>query len=133
MGKQYHDVSGLPSAVYRDYILTYADMWSHYVIYQSDQYQYTGYVWDEFGNSTLVQIDRESTSGFNNRWRSTVQHDVTHEYTIIEPMYAYSTEEGQGQYYLPQNTTATMAAAQIVLTCALLLVLVFRRVFLWSR
>ena len=133
MGTQYNDVNGLPSAVYRDYILTYADMWDHYIIYQSGQYEYTGYVWDDWGNTTLITITRESTTGYNNRWRSEVEYDVQHSYTIIEPMYAYSTEKGDGQYYMPQNFSSTMAMSQLILTVIVALILVFRRTLLWKR
>lgn len=133
MAAQYQDVSSLPNAVYRDYILSYADMWDHYVIYQSGQYEYTGYIWDAWDNSTLIKITRTSDTGYNNRWRSDVQHDVEHQYTIIEPMYAYSTEKGEGQYYMPQNVQAASAASQLVLTVIIAFCLIFRGVFLWSK
>lgn len=133
MATQYSDVSSLPSAVYRDYILTYADMWDHYVIYQSGQYEYTGYVWDDWGNSTLITITREGTTGYNNRWRSSVTEDVQHTYTIIEPMYAYSTERGDGQYYKPINADQTANIAVTVLMVIIALVLMFRRTFLWQK
>lgn len=133
MGTQYNDVSSLPNAAYRDYILTYADLWDHYVIYQSAQYEYTGYVWDDWGNSTLITIKRQSDTGYNNRWRTSIQFDVDHQYTIIEPMYAYSTEKGDGQYYLPQNFQAASAVSQLILTVVVAFVLVFRGVFLRRR
>ena len=133
MGTQYNEVSGLPNAAYRDYILTYADIWDHYVIYQSGQYEYTGYVWDDWGNSTLITIERENETGYNSRWRTSIAFDVQHSYTIVEPMYAYSTERGDGQYYMPQNFQATSAIAQLILTVTVAIVLVFRRIFLWLR
>lgn len=133
MATQYSDVTGLPNAVYRDYILTFADMWDHYVIYQSDQYQYIGYVWDDWGNSTLITINRVSSTGYNNRWRSEIEYDVQHSYTIIEPMYAYSTERGDGQYYKPLNADQTANIAVTVLMVIIALVLMFRRMFLWPR
>lgn len=130
MATQYQDVSALPSSTYRDYILTYADMWDHYVIYQTEQNQYIGYIWDDWGNSTLITIDRQNQTGFNNRWRTTLQKDVQHDYTIIEPMYAYSTEKEDGQYYMPQNYQAISSMSQIILTTVITFVLVFRGVFL---
>lgn len=133
MGTQYNDVSSLPSAAYRDYILTYADLWDHYIIYQSGQYEYTGYVWDDWGNSTLITIERQSDTGYNNRWRTSIQFDVDHQYTIIEPMYAYSTEKGDGQYFMPQNFQAASAVSQLILTTIIAFVLVFRGVFLRKR
>lgn len=133
MATQYSDVSGLPSAVYRDYILTYVDMWDHYVIYQSGQYEYTGYVWDDWGNSTLITITRQGSTGYNNRWRSDIEFNVQHTYTIIEPMYAYSTERGDGQYYKPLNSDQTANIAITVLMIIVALVLMFRRTFLWQR
>lgn len=133
MATQYSDVSGLPNAVYRDYILTYADMWDHYIIYQSGQYEYTGYVWDDWGNSTLITITRDTSTGYNYRWRSEIQYDVQHSYTIHEPMYAYSTERGDGQYYKPLNADQTANIAVTVLMITVALVLMFRRTFLWSR
>lgn len=133
MATQYADVSGLPSAVYRDYILTYADMWDHYVIYQSGQYEYTGYVWDDWGNSTLITITRDTNTGYNYRWRSEIQYDVQHSYTIIEPMYSYSTEIGDGQYYKPLNSDQTANIAVTALMLIMAVVLMFRRVFLWKR
>lgn len=129
MAQQYAEVNGLPSAVYRDYILTYADMWDHYVIYQSGQFEYTGYVWDVWGNSTLVTITREPTTGYNNRWRSEVKHDVQHTYTIIEPMYAYSTEVGHGQYYAPQNSYQIANNSVTILVTIIAVILMFRRMF----
>lgn len=129
MATQYGDVSSLPNAAYRDYILTYADLWDHYVIYQSGQYEYTGYVWDDWGNSTLITIHRESDTGYNNRWRTSIDFDVSHAYTIIEPMYAYSTEKGDGQYYMPQNFQAASAISQLILTVVVSFVLVFRGLF----
>lgn len=119
--------------MYRDYILTYADIWDHYIIYQSGQYEYTGYVWDDWGNSTLITIERQSDTGFNNRWRTSIQYDVDHQYTIIEPMYAYSTEKGDGQYFLPQNFQAASAVSQLILTVTIAFVLMFRGVFLRRR
>lgn len=133
MGTQYSDVNGLPSAAYRDYILTYADLWDHYVIYQSGQYEYTGYVWDDWGNSTLITIERQSDIGYNNRWRTSIDFNVDHTYTIIEPMYAYSTEKGDGQYYMPQNFQAASAISQLILTTVVAFVLVFRGVLLRKR
>lgn len=133
MGTQYNDVSSLPSAAYRDYILTYADLWDHYIIYQSGQYEYTGYVWDDWGNSTLITIEREPNTGYNNRWRTSINFDVDHEYFIIEPMYAYSTEKGEGQYYMPQNFQAASAISQLILTTVVAFVLVFRGVLLRRR
>lgn len=133
MGTQYNDVSSLPSAAYRDYILTYADLWDHYIIYQSGQYEYTGYVWDDWGNSTLITIERQSDTGYNNRWRTSIRFDVDHQYTIIEPMYAYSTEKGDGQYYMPQNFQAASAISQLILTTVVAFVLVFRGVLLRRR
>lgn len=133
MGTQYNDVSSLPSAAYRDYILTYADLWDHYIIYQSGQYEYTGYVWDDWGNSTLITIERQSDTGYNNRWRTSISFDVDHQYTIIEPMYAYSTEKGDGQYYMPQNFQAASAISQLILTTVVAFVLVFRGVLLRRR
>lgn len=133
MATQYQDVSGLPSAVYRDYILTYADMWDHYVIYQSDQYQYIGYIWDDWGNSTLITIDRETGTGYNNRWRTDIEFNVNHSYFITEPMYAYSTEQGEGQYYMPQSFQAVSAISQLILTVTIAFVLMFRGVFLRRR
>ena len=129
MGTQYNDVSSLPSAAYRDYILTYADLWDHYIIYQSGQYEYTGYVWDDWGNSTLITIERQSETGYNNRWRTSIQFDVDHQYAITEPMYAYSTEKGDGQYFMPQNFQAASAISQLIIS----FVLVFRGVFLRRR
>lgn len=129
MATQYADVNSLPSATFRDFILSYADMWDHYVIYQSGQYEYTGYIWDNWDNTTLVTITRESTSGYNTRWRSDVEHDVQHTYTINEPMYAYSTEEGQGQYYMPQNSAQVSNISMLILATIVAVVLVFRRVF----
>lgn len=129
MATQYTDVNSLPSATYRDYILTYADIWDHYVIYQSGQYEYTGYIWDEWGNSTLVTITRESTSGYNTRWRSDIEHDVQHTYTIVEPMYAYSTEEGHGQYYAPQNSHQIANISVTILVTIIAVSLMFRRIF----
>lgn len=131
---QYEYVSSLPSATYRDYILSYADMWDHYVIYQSAQYEYTGYIWDDFGNSKLITITRSDyDSGYNNRWQSEILYDVQHYYIIHEPMYAYSTERGQGQYFMPQNHQAAAAIAQLILTVTILFVLMFRGVFLWGK
>lgn len=129
LGTQYQDVSSLPSAVYRDYILSYADMWDHYVIYQSDQYEFIGYVWDDWDNSTLIRIYRVSESGYNNRWRTSIQYDIKHKFTIIEPMYAYSTEKEYGQYYLPQNMQAASAISQLILTVTIIFVLMFRGCF----
>lgn len=133
MGTQYRDVSGLPSAAYRDYILTYADIFDHYVIYQSAQYEYTGYIWDALGNSTLITITRNEGTGYNNRWRTEIEFDVDHNYTIVEPMYAYSTERGDGQYFMPQNCQATSAVSQLILTVTVAFVLVFRGLFLRRR
>ena len=133
MAVQYQDVSSLPSAVYRDYILTYADMWDHYVIYQSGQYEYKGYIWDDWNNSTLITITRNEGTGYNNRWRSSVQYDVQHEYTIHEPMYAYSTEKEDGQYFMPQNYYAAASISQLILTVTIVFVLMFRGVFLWLK
>lgn len=129
MATQYADVNSLPNSAFRDYILSYADMWDHYVIYQSGPYEYTGYIWDNWENTTLVTITRESTSGYNTRWRSDVEHDVQHTYTIIEPMYAYSTEEGQGQYYMPQNSAQVSNISMLILATIVAVVLIFRRVF----
>lgn len=126
MGTQYQDVSSLPSAAYRDYILTYADLWDHYVIYQSGQYEYTGYIWDDWGNSTLITIERQSDTGYNNRWRTSIDYDVDHNFFIYEPMYAYSTEKGEGQYYMPQNFQAASAISQLILTVTVAFVLMFR-------
>lgn len=126
MGTQYQDVSSLPSAAYRDYILTYADLWDHYIIYQSDQYEYTGYIWDDWGNSTLINIYRNNDTSYNMRWRTSITYNVDHYYTIIEPMYAYSTEKGQGQYYMPQNFQAASAISQMILTVTVVFVLMFR-------
>lgn len=129
MATQYKDVSSLPSAVYRDYILSFADMWDHYVIYQSAQYEYTGYIWDEWGNSKLITITRDDTSGgYNYRWRSEIEYDVQHTYLITEPMYAYSTEREHGQYFMPQNHQATAAISQLILTVTIAFVLMFRGV-----
>lgn len=133
MGTQYNDVSSLPSAAYRDYILTYADLWDHYIIYQSGQYEYTGYVWDDWGNSTLITIERQSDTGYNSRWRTSIDFNVDHQYFITEPMYAYSTEKGDGQYYLPQNFQAASAISQLILTTVVAFVLVFRGVLLRRR
>lgn len=134
MATQYSDVSSLPSSVYRDYILSYADMWDHYVIYQSEQYAYIGYVWDDWGNSTLIEITRQDVgTGYNYRWRSSVTEGVQHTYTITEPMYAYSTEKGQGQYYKPLNADQTANIAVTVLMVIIALVLMFRRTFLWKK
>lgn len=133
MSTQYSDVSSLPNATYRDYILSYADMWDHYIIYQSGQYEYTGYIWDRWGNSTLIIISREGASGYNNRWRSDIEYDVDHTYTIIEPMYAYSTEKGDGQYYKPANADQTANIAVTVLMLTVVIVLMFKRCFLWKR
>ena len=133
MGTQYNDVSSLPSAAYRDYILTYADLWDHYIIYQSGQYEYTGYVWDDWGNSTLITIERQSDTGYNNRWRTSIEFDVDHQYFIQEPMSAYSTEKGDGQYYMPQNFQAASAISQLILTTVVAFVLVFRGVLLRRR
>lgn len=126
MATQYQDVSSLPSATYRDYILSYADMWDHYVIYQSGQYEYTGYIWDDWGNSTLITIVRQSDTGYNTRWRTSIDYDVDHNYFISEPMYAYSTEKGEGQYYMPQNYQAASAISQLILTVTVAFVLMFR-------
>lgn len=126
MATQYQDVSSLPSATYRDYILSYADMWDHYVIYQSGQYEYTGYIWDEWGNSKLITITREYEDGYSYRWRSDIDYDVQHNYFITEPMYAYSTERGEGQYYMPQNHQAAAAISQLILTVTIAFVLMFR-------
>lgn len=126
MATQYQDVSSLPSATYRDYILSYADMWDHYVIYQSGQYEYTGYIWDEWGNTKLITITREYEDGYSYRWRSDIDYDVQHSYFIIEPMYAYSTERGEGQYYMPQNHQAAAAISQLILTVTIAFVLMFR-------
>lgn len=126
MATQYQDVSSLPSATYRDYILSYADMWDHYVIYQSGQYEYTGYIWDEWGNSKLITITREYEDGYTYRWRSDIDYDVQHSYFISEPMYAYSTERGEGQYYMPQNHQAAAAISQLILTVTIAFVLMFR-------
>lgn len=131
MAQQYADVNSLPSASYRDYILTYVDMWDHYVIYQSEQYQYIGYVWDDFGNSTLIEINRENTTGYNSRWRTSIAYDVPHEYTIVEPMYAYSTEKGQGQYFAPQNTVQAEAMSQVILTVVILMCVFLKEVIAW--
>lgn len=134
MATQYSDVSSLPSAVYRDFILSYVDMWDHYVIYQSEQYAYIGYVWDDWGNSTLIEITRQDVgTGYNYRWRSSVTEGVQHDYTITEPMYAYSTEKGQGQYYKPLNADQTANIAVTVLMVIIALVLMFRRTFLWKK
>lgn len=134
MGKQYSDVNGLPSAAYRDYILSYADIFDHYVIYQSGQYEYTGYIWDALGHSTLITIARDGEgTGYNYRWRTEIDFDVDHSYTIVEPMYAYSTERGDGQYFMPQNCQATSAVAQLILTVTVAFVLVFRGLFLRRR
>lgn len=133
MGTQYSDVNSLPGAAYRDYILTYADLWDHYVIYQSGQYEYTGYVWDDWGKSTLITIERQSDSGYNNRWRTSIEFDVDHKYTIIEPMYAYSTEKGEGQYYMPQNFQAASAISQLILTVVIAFVVFFRGVLIWQK
>lgn len=133
MGTQYEDVSGLPSAVYRDYILTYADLWDKYVIYQSGQYEYTGYVWDNWGNSTLITITRQSDTGYNNRWRSEVEYDVKHNYFISEPMYAYSNVRGEGQYYAPENSDQILAMSSAILMTVIVVTLMFRRLFLWQR
>lgn len=126
MGTQYADVNGLPNAVYRDYILSFADLWDHYIIYQSDQYEYTGYVWDDWGNSTLINIYRTNDTSYNMRWRTSITYNVDHYYTIIEPMYAYSTEKGQGQYFMPQNHQAASAISQLILTVTVIFVLMFR-------
>lgn len=134
MAAQYEDVSSLPSAVYRDYILSYVDMWDHYVIYQSEQYEYIGYIWDDWGHSTLIEITRQDYgTGYNYRWRTEITEGVQHDFTITEPMYAYSTEKGLGQYYMPQNFSSAMAMSQLILTVTVALILVFRRVFLWKR
>lgn len=132
MATQYQDVSSLPSATYRDYILSYADMWDHYVIYQSEQYEYIGYIWDDWGNSTLITIERQSDTGYNNRWRTSIDYDVDHNFFISEPMYAYSTEIGEGQYYMPQNFQAASAISQLILTVTIAFVLMFRGI-LWRR
>lgn len=126
MATQYQDVSSLPSATYRDYILSYVDMWDHYVIYQSGQYEYTGYIWDEWGNTKLITITREYEDGYTYRWRSDIDYDVQHSYFISEPMYAYSTERGEGQYYMPQNHQAAAAISQLILTVTIAFVLMFR-------
>lgn len=126
MATQYQDVSSLPSATFRDYILSYVDMWDHYVIYQSQQYEYYGYVWDDWGNSTLIRIYRTNDSGYYTRWYTSIQYDVAHAYTIVEPMYAYSTEKGDGQYYMPQNFQAASAISQIIITVTIAFVLMFR-------
>lgn len=126
MATQYQDVSSLPSATFRDYILSYADMWDHYVIYQSQQYEYYGYVWDDWGNSTLIRIYRTNDTGYYTRWYTLIQYDVDHAYSIVEPMYAYSTEKGDGQYYMPQNFQAASAISQIILTVTITFVLMFR-------
>lgn len=126
MAIQYQDVSSLPSATYRDYILSYVDMWDHYVIYQSGQYEYTGYIWDEWGNTKLITITREYEDGYTYRWRSDIDYDVQHSYFISEPMYAYSTERGEGQYYMPQNHQAAAAISQLILTVTIAFVLMFR-------
>lgn len=133
MGTQYTDVTGLPSAVYRDYILTYADLWDHYIIYQSGQYQYTGYIWDDWNNSTLITITRQDGTGYNNRWRTDISYNVDHSYTINEPMYAYSTEKGDGQYYMPQNFQAASAMSQLILTVVIVFVMFFRGLILWQK
>lgn len=129
MATQYQDVSSLPSANFRDYILSYADMWDHYVIYQSQQYEYYGYVWDDWGHSTLIRIYRTNDTGYNTRWHTSIQYDIEHEYTIVEPMYAYSTEKANGQYYMPQNFQAASAVSQLILTVTVAFVLMFRGYF----
>lgn len=129
MGTQYQDVTSLPSATYRDYILSYADMWDHYVIYQSEQYEYIGFIWDDWGNTKLITITRDDIgTGYNHRWRSNIEYNVQHSYTIVEPMYAYSTERDDGQYYMPQNHQAVSAISQLILTVIIAFVLMFRGV-----
>lgn len=132
---QYTSASGLPSSTYRDLVLSYVGMFDHYVLYQTAQYEYTGYVWNRWGKRLKITIYREANGDgyYNYRWRSDVQEDATVAYQIYEPMYAYSTETGEGVYYMPETHQATMATACLITCCIIAVILMWKRVFLWRN
>lgn len=132
MGTQYSEAASLPSAAYRDFILSHVGLFDHYVIYQSGQYEYTGYVWNKWGKKITIQITRSSTgTGYNNRWSSSVIEGAEHYFTITEPMYCYSTESNYGSFYVPQTVVQTGVTASCVLLGVVVVWLAFRSV--WKK
>lgn len=128
MATQYSDASSLPSATYRDYVLSFVGPFDHYVIFQSGQYEYIGYVWNKWGKDVTIRIYRVGVGSYNYRW--TV--DVTNSQTLVninEPMYCYSSESELGTYYMPQTVSAAGSIASLVLSCTIAVIFIFRGVW----
>lgn len=134
MASQYSDATSLPSTTYRDYVLSYVGAFDHYVLFQSDQYQYTAYVWNAWGKSLEINITRSNVgTGYQYRWESDVQENATVNYTITEPMYVYSTEQGEGVFYKTATLDAAADVAALAIAVIIAVTLMWRRVFLWKN
>lgn len=134
MANQYSDATSLPSTTYRDFVLSYVGAFDHYVLFQSGQYEYTAYVWNAWGKSLEITITRTNYgTGYQNRWESEVRENRQVNYTITEPMYAYSTEQGEGVFYKTATLDAAADIAALVIAATVAVVLMFRRVFLWKK
>lgn len=134
MASQYSDATSLPSTTYRDFVMSYVGAFDHYVLFQSEQYQYKAYVWNAWGKNIEITISRYDTStGYNSRWRSDVNENATVNYTITEPMYAYSTEQGEGVFYKTATLDAAADVAALAIAVIIAVTLMWRRLFLWKR
>lgn len=116
--------TSLPNSTYRDFVLSYVGPIDHYVLVQTDQYKYTGYVWNIFGKNKTIQIERHTYGiGYNQytRWETDVYEEAT-EIIVTEPLYAYSTENEMGIYYAPSSVNSSGSIA-CVIVCMLISVL----------
>lgn len=120
--------TSLPNSTYRDFVLSYVGPIDHYVLVQTGQYKYTGYVWNIFGKNKTIQIERHtygSGVGAYTRWETDVYEGKT-EVVVTEPLFAYSTDNDMGVYYAPSSVNSSGAIA-CVIVCMLITVLMVMR------
>lgn len=130
MATQYQNVNNLPSSTYRDYVLSQVGLFDRYVLYQSGQYEYTAYIWNKWGRKTVVTISRVGANT-SYHWRSEVQENVQHSFTITEPMYCYSSNSEYGIYTPNPQLTAAGSYASMLIFVSICVIFIYRAV--WKK
>ena len=119
---QYNDYGAIPQAV-RDLVANKISLLDSYILMQTGEYQYTALV-----NKPALGCKQYTIQRTNNYGQYTVRETVgTWDYTVTNEYYCYS-NVGYGSALALPVTELSIAHASVIMSCALMLAIVFKGV-----
>ena len=123
---QYTDYGSIPQAV-RDLVANKISLLDSYILFQTGEYEYTALVNKPALGCRRYKVSRVSSSGYGSYVYRMEESAGTWEYTVNNEYYCYS-NVGYGAALSLPVVDLSIAHASVIMSCALMLAIVFKGV-----